>query len=71
MLVGIKKVFEILKKVVIGLYFLVFSYICLFVYIYVDYNVLYCVNMINYINWYIVEYYIIFLYKYVIWYVFL
>lgn len=66
MLVGIKKVFEILKKVVIGLYFLVFSYICLFVYIYVDYNVLYCVNMINYINWYIVEYYIIFMYKYVI-----
>lgn len=71
MLVGIKNVFEILKKVVIGLYFLVFSYICLFVYIYVDYNVLYCVNMINYINWYIVEYYIIFMYKYVIWYVFL
>lgn len=62
MLVGIK----ILKKVVIGIYFLVFSYICLFVYIFVDYNVLYCVNMINYINWYIVEYYIIFLYKYVI-----
>lgn len=56
---------EISKKVAIGSHFLVFSYICLFVYTYADYNALYCANMTNYTNWHTVEYHSILLYKYV------